>query len=51
MFNFSPLPKTFLLFFASIKSYDSLRGLLKLSTLKSVNQLLVSLLYRYLFEE
>ncbi len=28
IFNFSPLPKTFLLFFASIKSYESFKGLL-----------------------
>ena len=28
IFNFSPFPKTFLLFFASIKSYASFNGLL-----------------------
>ena len=51
IFNFSPFPKTFLLFFASIKSYESLIGRLKLSKLNSVDQLLASLLYKYLFVE
>ena len=42
IFSFSPLDKTFLSFFASIKSNDSFIGLLKFSGLKSVDQFFFS---------